>query len=83
VREIHSETAKEDYVAEAINDVLHEVQAARRDLFLTGFCLRQVEATRRIDRVTADSQCCARKRPAEASVPPGASMLGAKDSRGG
>ena len=53
MREIHSETAKEDYVAEAINDVLHEVQAARRDLFLTGFCLRQVEAIRRIDRVTA------------------------------
>jgi hypothetical protein len=53
VREIHSESAKEQYVGEAIDDVLHEVQAARRDLRLTGFCLRQVEAIRRIDRVTA------------------------------
>jgi hypothetical protein len=53
VREIHSESAKEDYVAEAINDVLHEVQAARRDLRLTSFCLLQVEAIRRIDRVKA------------------------------
>ena len=54
MREIHSEPAKEDYIAEAINDVLHEVQAARRDLRLTGFFLRQVEAIRRIDRVKAD-----------------------------
>jgi hypothetical protein len=53
VREIHSESAKEEYVGEAIDDVLHEVQAARHDLRLTCFCLRQVEAIRRIDRVTA------------------------------
>jgi hypothetical protein len=53
VRQIHSEPAKEDNVAEAIGDVLHEVQAARRDLRLTGFCLRQVEAIRRIDRAKA------------------------------
>jgi hypothetical protein len=45
--------AKEDCVAQAIDDVLHEVQAAQRDLHLTGFFLRQVEAIRRIDRARA------------------------------
>jgi hypothetical protein len=45
--------AKEDCVAEALDDVLHEVQAARRDLRLTGFFLRQVEVIRRIDRAKA------------------------------
>ncbi len=49
-----SEPTREDNVAEAIDDVLHEVQAAQRDLRLTGFFLRQVEAIRRIDRAKAD-----------------------------
>ena len=47
---IHPEPAEKDNVAEAIDQVLDEVRAAGRDLRVTGFCLRQVEALRRIDR---------------------------------
>ena len=39
-----------DNVGEAINHVLHEVEAALRQLKLTGFYVQQVEALRRIDR---------------------------------
>jgi hypothetical protein len=38
---------------EAIDHALHEVQAARRDLTLTAFCVRQAETLRRIDRAKA------------------------------
>jgi hypothetical protein len=38
---------------EAIDHALHEVQAARRDLTLTAFCVRQAEALRKIDRAKA------------------------------
>jgi len=34
--------------------VLHEVQAAQRDLRMTRFCLQQAEALRRIDRAKAN-----------------------------
>ena len=50
---IHPEPAEKDSVAEAIDHVLHEVQAARRDLRMTRFCLQQAEALRRIDRAKA------------------------------
>ena len=50
---INSDLAEKDNVAEAIDHVLLEVQAARRDLRLTGFCLRQAEALRRIDQAKA------------------------------
>ena len=43
-------TNEKDKVADAIDHVLHELQAARRDLRMTGFCLQQAEALRRIDR---------------------------------
>ncbi|MBR0712660.1 hypothetical protein [Bradyrhizobium liaoningense] len=33
-----------------IEHALHEVQAARRDLTITGFCVQQAEALRRLDR---------------------------------
>ena len=46
-------TAEKDNVAKAIDHVLHELQAARRDLRMTGFCLQQAEALRRIDRTKA------------------------------
>jgi hypothetical protein len=46
-------TADKDNIAEAINHVLREVRAARRDLQMTGFCLQQAEAFRRIDRAKA------------------------------
>ena len=46
-------TAEKDNVAEAIDHVLREVRAARRDLHMTGFCLQQAEALRRIDRTKA------------------------------
>jgi hypothetical protein len=42
------------HVTEAIDHALHEVQAARRDLTITGFCMRQAEALRRIDRARAN-----------------------------
>ena len=42
-----------DSVAEAIDHVLHEVQAARRDLRMTRFFLQQAEALRRIERAKA------------------------------
>ena len=35
---------------EAVDHALHEVQAARRDLTLTTFCVRQAEARCRLDR---------------------------------
>jgi hypothetical protein len=38
---------------EAVDHALHEVQAARRDLTLTTFCVRQAEALRRLDRAKA------------------------------
>jgi hypothetical protein len=48
-----TEPAEKDSAAEAIERLLHEVQAARRDLHVTGFCLKQSEAVRRIDRAKA------------------------------
>ena len=50
---IHLEPAEKDNVAKAIDHVLHEVQAARRDLRMTRFCLQQAEALRRIDQAKA------------------------------
>ena len=50
---IHSEPAEKDNVTEAIGYALHEVQAARRDLTITAFCMRQAEMLRRIDRAKA------------------------------
>ena len=50
---IHPEPTEKDNVAEALDQVLDEVQAARRDLLVTRFCLRQAEALRRIDRAKA------------------------------
>ena len=50
---IKSEPAQMDNVAEAIDQVLREVQAARRDVGVTSFCLQQAEALRRIDRAKA------------------------------
>ena len=41
---------EQNNLAEAVDHVLHEVRAARRDLRMTGFCLHQAEAFRRIDR---------------------------------
>ena len=46
-------TTEQDKVADAIDHVLHELQAARRDLRMTGFWLQQAEALRRIDRTKA------------------------------
>ena len=37
----------------AVDNALYEVQAARRELRMTGFCLHQAEAFRRIDRARA------------------------------
>jgi len=53
VADIRSEPPKKDNVAKAIDHALHEVHAARRDLSMTGFCLQQAEALRRIDRAAA------------------------------
>jgi hypothetical protein len=50
---IHPEQAEKDDVAEAIDQVLDEVRAARLDLRVTRFCLQQAEALRRIDRAEA------------------------------
>jgi len=50
---IHPEPPEKDNVAEALDQVLDEVAAARRDLRVTRFCLRQAEALRRIDRAKA------------------------------
>ena len=50
---INSEPAEMDNVAEAIDQVSREVQAARRDVGMTSFCLQQAEALRRIDRAKA------------------------------
>lgn len=44
---------EKDNVAKAIDNALIEVQAARRDLRMTGFCMQQAEAIRRIDRARA------------------------------
>jgi len=51
--EIHPEPVEKDNVAEALDQVLDEVEAARRDLRITRFCLQQAEALRRIDRAKA------------------------------
>ena len=59
---IHPEPAEKDSVVEAIDHVLHEVQAARRDLRITRFCLQQAEALRRIDRAKASLADLARSR---------------------
>jgi hypothetical protein len=48
-----TEPTEKDNAAEAIDRLLHEVQAARRDLRVTDFCLKQSEAVRRIDRAQA------------------------------
>lgn len=53
VEGINSEPAQMDNVAEAIDHALREVQAARRDIGVTSFCLQQAEALRRIDRAKA------------------------------
>ena len=50
---IHPEPAEKHNVAEALVQVLDEVEAARRDLRVTRFCLQQAEALRRIDRAKA------------------------------
>jgi len=50
---IHPEPVEKDNVAEALDQVLDEVEAARRDLRITRFCLQQAEALRRIDRAKA------------------------------
>jgi hypothetical protein len=50
---INSELAGMDNVAEAIDRVSREVQAARRDVGMTSFCLQHAEALRRIDRAKA------------------------------
>jgi|tagenome__1003787_1003787.scaffolds.fasta_scaffold15990406_1 hypothetical protein len=49
----HSSPDERDNVAEAVDNALCEVQAARRELRMTGFCLHQAEAFRRIDRARA------------------------------
>ena len=36
-----------------MDHVFHELQAVRRDLCMTGLCLQQVEALRRIDQTKA------------------------------
>ena len=50
---IHPEPAEKRGAAEALDQVLDEVEAARRDLRVTRFCLQQAEALRRIDRAKA------------------------------
>ena len=50
---IHPEPVEKANVAEALDQVLDEVEAARRDLRITRFCLQQAEALRRIDRAKA------------------------------
>ena len=45
-----SERAEEDKLAQAVGQVLHEMQAALRDLRLTSFSLQQAEAIRRVGR---------------------------------
>jgi hypothetical protein len=76
---------------EAIDHALHEVQAARRDLTLTAFCVQQAEALRRLDRAkasladllrahaglltSANRASCSEGRPQPLSVILGASPL--------
>ena len=50
---IHPEPVEKANVAEALDQVLDEVEAARRDLRITRFCLQQAEALRRIDQAKA------------------------------
>ena len=66
-----TELTEKDNVAEAIERLLHEVQAARRDLRVTGFCLEQSEAIRRIDRAKAslDDLMQPGKPPADVGLP--------------
>lgn len=47
---VHFGPDDKDNVAKVIDHVLNEVQAARLELHMTGFCLQQAEAIRRIDR---------------------------------
>jgi hypothetical protein len=58
---IHPGPAEKDNVAEALDQVLDEVEAARRDLCVTRFCLQQAEALRRIDRAKASLAGLVRK----------------------
>jgi hypothetical protein len=51
---IYLEPAEKVNVAEAIDHVLHEVEAARRELSITRFCLQQAESLRRIDQAKAN-----------------------------
>jgi hypothetical protein len=62
---INSEPAEMDNVAEAIDRVSREVQAARRDVGMTSFCLQQAEALRRIDRAKASIADLVRSRNRE------------------
>jgi len=48
--ELILELAEEDKLAQAVGQVLHEMQAALRDLRLTSFSLQQAEAIRRVGR---------------------------------
>jgi hypothetical protein len=48
-----TELTEKDNVAGTIERLLHEVQAARRELRVTGFCLQQSEALRKIDLAKA------------------------------
>jgi hypothetical protein len=85
---IHSEPVEKDNVAEAIDHVLQEVDAARRDLSMTRFCLQQAEALRRIDRAKASLadlvQSRNRKKALAAylSVPPASALQFQSKGRG-
>ena len=48
--ELVLERAEEDKLAQAVGQVLHEMQAALRDLRLTSFSVQQAEALRRVGR---------------------------------
>ena len=48
--ELVLERAEEDKLAQAVGQVLHEMQAALRDLRLTSFSVQQAEAIRRVGR---------------------------------
>ena len=65
VEGVNSEPADMDNVAEAIDQVSREVQAARRDVGMTSFCLQQAEALRRIDRAKASISDLVRSRNRE------------------
>ena len=71
---VHPELAEKDNVAEAIDQVLDEVRAARRDLRVTGFCLQQAEAVRRIDRAKASIADLAQSRNRKSKHSPHATV---------